>query len=482
MENPHKIVQNTTYLTLAFIFQKILSFIYFTLIARLVGVEGTGVYVFALSYTTVFSVFIDLGLSSVLTRELAKDKEHASKYLANVLAVKMILALLIALSVIVSINIFNKPPLTRLMVYLAAIIMVLDSFTLSFWAVFRAVQNFFYEATSVIITQTIIVAVGITGLLLNFPIYILIIALICGSFINFIYSLVLVIKKLQIKIKFEFDRDVLKFLFKIAIPFALAGIFTKFYSYLDQVLLSFLASDQALGWYSVPYKITFALQFIPAAFGAALFPAMSSYFVCNSDLLKKSFEKSTAYLIILALPISVGIGVLAREIILNIYGAKYEPSILSLQLLISGLVFIFVNFPVGSLLNACNKQVANTVILGVTMMINLILNLILIPRFSYFGASVSALASSIILCCLGIYLAGKIIKYDWRYLVKILLKSFLAALVMGVAVFYLKNIINYLVVIPIGALIYFIVLFLVKGLTILEVISLYHSVRQRKIV
>ncbi|HEX9664689.1 MAG TPA: oligosaccharide flippase family protein, partial [Patescibacteria group bacterium] len=239
MANPKSIAQNTTYLTISFVFQKILSFIYFTLIARLIGVEGTGIYVFAISYTTIFSVFIDLGLSPVLTRESARNKEQSEKYLANILGLKIILSFFILLAVLTSINLVGKPPLTRLMVYLASALMVLDSFTLSFWALFRGWQNFFYEAKSVVFTQIIIVTVGITGILLKFPLYVLVIALISGSVFNFSYSLILLKKNLTIKPRLEFDKKTVRFLLTIAIPFALAGIFTRFYSYLDQVLLSF---------------------------------------------------------------------------------------------------------------------------------------------------------------------------------------------------------------------------------------------------
>ena len=64
-----------------------------------------------------------------------------------------------------------------------------------------------------------------------------------------------------------------------ALPFALAGIFTKVYSYIDTVLLSSFLGSKAVGYYSIPSKITFAFQFIPMAFSAALFPAMSKFFV-----------------------------------------------------------------------------------------------------------------------------------------------------------------------------------------------------------
>ena len=83
------VARNTTYYTAALIFQKILAFIYFSLIARFLGVEDTGKYTFALTFTTLFAIFIDLGLGPVLTREIAKAKEKTGQYLSNILALKI---------------------------------------------------------------------------------------------------------------------------------------------------------------------------------------------------------------------------------------------------------------------------------------------------------------------------------------------------------------------------------------------------------
>ena len=69
------IAKNTSYFTLALIVQKIISFSYFTIIARNLLPDDLGKYYFAISFTTIFAIFIDLGLSNVLMREVPKIKE-----------------------------------------------------------------------------------------------------------------------------------------------------------------------------------------------------------------------------------------------------------------------------------------------------------------------------------------------------------------------------------------------------------------------
>ena len=71
LAEPAALVRNTSYFTLALVAQKVISFLYFTFLARLLGPEAIGKYIFALSLTTVFSVLLDLGLANVLTRQVA---------------------------------------------------------------------------------------------------------------------------------------------------------------------------------------------------------------------------------------------------------------------------------------------------------------------------------------------------------------------------------------------------------------------------
>ncbi len=458
-----KIAKNTAYLTAAFVGQKMLSFVYFTLIARFAGVEDTGKYFFALSFTTVFSIFVDLGLSPVLIREASRRKERLSEFLNNILGVKLILSALSAGAVALVINLLDYPDITRQLVYLAAIIMVLDSFHLIFYAVFRSKQNLKYEAMGVVIGQFLTLLVGGSALYFGWPIYFLILAVMANSLFNFFFSSFLIIKKLKLKPRFRFDKKVLKFLFKIAVPFALAGIFVKV-NFFDSVLLSILTTDEYVGWYSVPFKITFALQFIPLAFSASLYPAFSAYFMTSKEKLAGTFERAAMYLMIISVPTAVGIASLADKIIINIYGTEYSPSILPLQILIFALIPIFLNFPVGALLNACDKQTTNTINMGISTAVNIILNLFLIVKFNIVGAAVAALTSHTLLFALGMYWTPKVAPYTKKKLALFTFKIFFSAIIMGGVILYLKEFVNFMILIPIGALIFFAVAIILRAI------------------
>ncbi|MFZ5365340.1 MAG: flippase [Patescibacteria group bacterium] len=470
------IAKNTTFLTVAYVIQKIISFFYFIFITRMIGVDDVGKYTFALGFTTLSAVFIDWGLSQILIRECAKYKEKTQKYLAATLAFRLASSVFVYLAVIVAINVFVRlagyDPITIQLVYLSGIVMILDSFTLGFWGVFRGHQNLKYESIGVVGNQIIVIAVGTASLLLGWPLHFLIVAFIAGSLFNLIFSAALAKNKLKLALNFSWDKQLIKFLLKLAFPFALLAIFGRMYGYIDQILLYFLSGEKSLAFYSAGYKMIFALQFIPSAFAAAIFPAMSHYFVRSRDQLKVIFDKSMAYLTILAVPMMFGLASLAREIIITAYKSEYEPSILGLQILSVGLIFVFLNFPLGSLLNATDRQILNTKLVGVTMLINLILNAILIPWLSFIGAGIAFLFSHGFLFSAGLLAARKIIPYSKKLLVFIFAKSILSAGVMSMVLLALKDRINLLIAIGLGAAVYFIMMFLVKGLDKSDLIEL----------
>ncbi len=468
------IAKNTSYFTFALILQKILSFTYFILIARVLGAENIGKYYLAISLTTIFAIFIDLGLANVLTREIAKRKDRASELLGSVLAIKLPLAAVSLVSVITLINLMGYPELIKDLVYIFAISMILDSFTLSFFSTIRGFHNLFFESVSSVVFQIIVLTLGLTALHLGLGLRWLAAALAAASIFNFVYSLFLVKFRWKIKIIPVFNKKLIKLMIGITIPFALFSIFQRIYTYLDTVLLSVLAGDKYVGLYQVSFKIIFALQFLPMAFVASVYPAFASYWKNNKDQLVVTFERAMNYLIIISLPISAGIFILANNIIL-LFKEGFGGAVLPLRLIIISLPFIFLNFPIGSLLNACDRQKINTRNMGIALLVSVALNLVLIPEFQTVGASITVIAANLTMFILGMREVPKIIAYRPRKIIAIFLKSLSAVIIMSLAIFYLKQFLNVFIVAGIGGILYFAALFLFGGFKKEDIVSIWRA-------
>ncbi len=471
MANP-TLTKNTTYYTAALTIQKILAFIYFWFISNSLFPNQLGQYVFALSFATMFSIFVDLGFSPVLTREASKDPKQANLYLKNVLGLKIPLAVVAIIAVYIFINISGKPADVRLLVYLASIIMVLDSFSLSFWVIFRARQNLKYESITTIFVQLIIFILGLLALKTTGQVSYLMCALLAASIFNFFLSFFLLKSRLHFSLKPSYNPEIVKHFLKIIPAFALAGIFVKIYNSSDSVILGYLDSDQAVGFFAVPAKIVYALQqIIPAAFSAVIFPAFSYYYVNSKDLLSKTFFKAFSYLTIISLPISAGLISLAPQIISTIWPA-YLKVIPTFVIMSAAIPFIFLAFPTGYLLNSCDKQNKTTLNRGIITALAVSLNLILIPKLSFFGAGITFFITNSILLFLDLFWVKTTIIIDYSAVIKIVFKSTAASIIMIIGIYLIKPYSHMIMLIPFGVMLYFGSLYLLKGFSFAEVSEL----------
>lgn len=462
------LTRNTTYYIAALIVQKIISFTYFSILATQLGSENIGKYFLAISFASIFHIFIDLGIINILIRDTARDQNQAQHLFSLNLAIKLPLTVVIFVLINFLSQLLGYSEELKSMIALTAIIMILDNFIITFYGMFRAYHNLKFESFGTIIFQIIVFLSGLLILQFTKKPLILLVALLLASLFNFIYSLTLIIVKLKLNIRPLFLLVEIKKLLKKTIPFTLAGIFTKIYAYIDTVFLSLFVSAQAIGYYSLPYKMTFSLQFIPLAFMASLYPLFSTYYNKNQQTLTNFYQQSLFYLLLIILPISLGTILLADQIILTIYGQQFQPSILSLQILMIGLIFVFLNFPAGNLLNACHRQKLNSRNIGLIMVLNIILNLILMKIFnlSFIGASLASSISSILLFIINFIITLKLVNFNFVNFSQKMLKLILSLVIMLLAVGVLKNYLIFIVNIIFAGLIYFILIFLTGCLKI----------------
>lgn len=445
--------------------QKIISFVYFTMIANHLGAENTGKYFFALAFTTVFVVFVDLGLTSVLVRESAKHREKIQSYFSTILSVKIGLGILTYIATIVTINLMGYPEETRHLVYLSGVTMLFDSLHLTLYGVLRAIGNLKYEAIGIVGSQFLTLTMGTAFLYLNFPLFYLILAFTISSFLNVLYVTYILYKKYKINLTPHYDREIFVHIAKIALPFAFAAVFARVYSYIDSILLSKLAGDVQVGLYSVPYKITYAFQFFPLALMAVLYPKFSEYFATNKQKLAFVFERGIKYLLIIVMPITFGIGVLSHDIILTFFRPEYVNSQLPLQILLVGLIFSYISFPIGAFLNACNRQVTQTTIVGLVMVINIILNVLLIPYYGVVGSAISALVGNMFLTILGYIFVPKVTAVSHWFIIKSILQIGISGVAMAIVVWGANLYYHFIFAIIVGAIIYTMMLFVTGAIT-----------------
>lgn len=474
-----QLARNTLMLTAASIGQKLIAFLYFALIARTIGEESLGSYFIALAMVTTIGVLDDVGLTSVTIREVAKTPERAKELIRNVIGIKLItMPITIALAFLLP-DWRGFDAETTMLVQIAITVMLLDTLSLSMYGVLRGLHQLRYESMGIFIGQTLTALFGVTALVMStsasvvfghgtatssIDLRLLVLALIVGSAWNMIFSIVQVIRRLGF--------DALKPSYTQAIPmlrmsfmFFLAAVFVKVYSYIDSFTIEEFLGKGAVGVYAVAYKFTYAFQFLPLAFIGALYPTMSSL-AHNHAELNKTLIKAEWYLAMLATPIVFGIFSLAPEIIDFFYGADYAEAGPVLGVLIFVLLFIFLDFPIGSLLNATGNQAVKTGLMGGAMVINIVGNLVLVPQYGIMGAAIAALFTFTFLFCGGWIAVARITAASFTELIRETFGFFAAGAVMAIVVMLTKEYVYWMLTIPIGAAVFFGIAFATRTLTV----------------
>jgi O-antigen/teichoic acid export membrane protein len=451
MNSVQKIAKNTFVLLISQIITVVLGFVYIIYSAKYLGVDGFGTLSFALAFAGIFGIFSDLGLCSLATREISRDKSKTSEYLGNLFIIKISLGILTFGLIALTINLLNYPYQTILVVYLIGLSVILTNINAIFNSVFQAYEKLEYQSIGQIINSLLLFIGIFVAIYLEFDILGFSLVYLITSFVVFIYSFIISktrFASLKLKINWYFW----KFMFKEALPLSLAAIFSVIAFRIDTVMLSIIIDNNAVGLYTAAYRLIESLTFVPIVFTASIYPVFSKLHISSQDSLRLSYYKSFKYLIMIGIPIGVGTTILAEKIILLIYGYDFVESIHALQVLIWLIPIFFLTYMFRWLLVSINKQNLLLKILLICMCLNIILNLILIPYFSFIGASLITLITeliSFIFCYY--YLSTLICKIQ---IGKILVKPIIASIIMSIfLLIFIEN--NILLLILISIILYF---------------------------
>jgi len=406
MSHGKAIVKNAAWLMGAQAAQKAIAFLTFTVVARLVGVAVTGKFFFAVSVTSVFVILTDLGLTPVVIREMAADEDKGRSVLAQALRAKFFLIPLAIVCSLLYAWLAKVEPEIFLGVAVACLVMSADALSLLWYGAIRGRRRLEFEAVGMFLTQVVTAVVSLVVAWRHGGVVGLAFGLFCGSAWNLIWS-VWQANKLKLTPQ-KTGGWTMRHLLRAALPFALAGIFVKVYSYTDTLLLKQFHDAVAVGYYAVAYKVTYAFQFLPLAFVAALYPSMSAAYASKERAaLSRILSGSLRLMMILSVPITACLSALAYRLVPLIYGQAYLGSIAPLTILPWVLIPIFLDFPVGSLLNATHRAEQKTMAMGLAMVVNVTANILLVPSLGPTGAAWAGVVSFWLLFFAGAWFARR---------------------------------------------------------------------------
>lgn len=451
-----KVAKNTSILFVSQSMSYILVFLYTFFSARYLGPENFGILSFAIAFASIFGIFTDLGLSTLTVRNVSRELKQSNKYLNNVGIFRIIISGAAFFLVILIVNTLNYPEITKNVVYLIYFYVIFNNLSNLIYSIFQAHKKIEYQAVGQIINNVGIFFGVLLSIYLNLNVLGFGVIYLISAIIVFFYITIIYINKFN-KPRPEFDWGFLKPLILEAIPLSISLIFLSLVFRVDTVILSIFKGEIAVGYYSAAYRLLEALLIIPTVFNTSIYPFVSEYFISKAHSLCFIYKKSFEYLFIISIPIAVGGFLLSDKVILLIYGAQYNTSITIFSILILVTPIIFLTYIYGFLYSAINKQDLFLKISGLCLLINVTLNLILIPKFSYIGAAVVTLLTEIVSFSLGFHYMSKLI-CPIR-LKNIITKPLIASLIMALVIWKISN---FIIIIGVAPFVYFLILFLLK--------------------
>ncbi len=428
-------------------------------IARTLGDVAFGKYSFVIALTAIFAIFSDLGYNTLMVREVARDPAQAGRYLKNILGIRLVLSLIIFTAIVIIINATGYHADMKNLIYVFAIYTLILSISDVFKMVFRASERMQYESAITMISNIVRVVLGVSVLLRGYGLMGIALVFLLYSLLDLLLSF-LVCKTRFVRPGVALDPGFWKGTVIIALPMGLVTILSLIYIRTDTIMLAIMGGVAVVGWYNAAYNLVLGFTPIPHLFMNAILPLMSRLHVSSKDSLVMGYEKALTYLLISGLPIAMGMSLLADEIILLLYGEGFANSVIALEILAWDVLLIFICLPLGFMLVAINRQNRMAVIVGGCALLNIVLNLILIPGFSYIGAAIATLITETVLFLAYFYVISK---YLYKLpLHKIVMRPLIATAVTALFI-HLCSGLNLVVIIIYATVLYLVVLYLIGG-------------------
>lgn len=460
MNTIQRIAKNTVFLAGSNIIGFIFSFFFLVYTTRYLGSEKYGLLSFAIAFASLTIFLADIGISSVIVRDVARDKALAATYVGNAILIKIILAVVTLLGTAAVGIALGYPFSTMKIVLVITLSLIVVSFSGIISSILSAYEIMEYISIGSVIYNLIMLTFAMLAISLGADVYGFTYVYLFSSIVSLSYFALVASKKIP-RPKWNVNAAFWRYLVGEAIPFGLSSVFIRVYYYIDTMMISLLISNpnEIMGWYNAAYRMVIILSFIPVTFLGSVYPIMSKFYVSSDKYLGFMYERSFKYLMTLAIPIGVGTTILGDDLISLIYRSDFAPSAIALQILIWSEVLIFISSPFGYLLNSINKQIIVAKQTMLAAALNIILNIYLIPQYSYVGASSATVATQLFSFFFLLHFASKEGYGLPRNMISSLFKILFACLIMALFIERFNQLPMPLLI-SISVIIYFTLIFL----------------------
>lgn len=384
------IVKNTFWLAIAEGISKLFSIIQTLQITRYLGVEGYGIYSFAISFVSLFSVLADFGFGTLLIRDIAKNKLKIGEYLVNLTILKLLLSTVSLVLIFGSTIFLGKSQYVLQVVILGGVAILLQNFLQFFHSVYRVFEKMQIETFSRIAYSVLLFILVQLVILANLGLLALMEIFIVAGVLSVVLNIV-IFKRLTLLSVSHINSSTWKKFLKNSWAFALAAVANYIYFRIDITMLSIMRDDRSVGLYSAAYNFVLVLNILPTVINPSLFGSISRLASKNVNTAKKFLVRGIWIIFVVGLLSSIFMWKMSGFITNLIFGPKFQGIENTIFILLLSSVCLITDRLLFDYFAIIHKQTANTMILVFATILNISINLWMIPHFGFFGAAISTL-------------------------------------------------------------------------------------------
>jgi len=395
-----------------------------------VGEEMYGFYFSLFNFAFILNILLDLGINNFNNRAISREHGHLKDYLAAIIPLKLVLTLVYAGVVFAAGKIIGYSEDQFKMLWVLVANQFLSSFILYFRSNISGLQYFRTDSLLSVLDRSLMII--FTGLLLwgnvfkePFKIEWFVYAQSLSYFLTLL-SVASIVRyrsgSFLHRINFKRSREILR----MSYPFALLILLMSLFNRVDSVMLERLLVNgkEEAGIYAQSFRIFDAASQFSLLFAALLLPMFSRMIKLGEDV-NDLVRTALPLLMVAGISLAISCNFYRSEILDLLYVDPALHSYTIFGILMVGFLFVSTSYIYGTLLTANNNLRQLNIVAGITVVLNVSLNLILIPRYQSVGAAISSLSSQAFYAIAQLALTRKILKISMNGDIMIKLAVFL---------------------------------------------------------
>jgi O-antigen/teichoic acid export membrane protein len=383
-----KILTESQYVLYINLVEKIVFFIFFLILARELDKSTYGLIATVFAFCNLSGSLFDLGFGFYFQRE--SDSKDIKSEMESAISFRLFLIILFAL--VIFVYFFSNLLIDPVIISIIGLLVYLNGFNVILNSFLYGRGKYKKSFIGYLLSRLVYVILIFLFIVLKVQSYLILLTLLISMVIHF-FILLDLCKNENLRIRLRFNRAILMKVLKSSVPIGLGSVFVLMYDRIDVLIIERMISFEAVAVYAIAYSLYRVPQIISSVILTPVYTDLSKTYSTNKAIEYHKIITVFIILIIVSVVSIIFVHLFGKSIVLFFYGDKYLSSIPYLKYLIFAVPGLFLNNLTGVISNSVRKEKIPMITTGITAVVNITANIILIHLYGIWGAVAATIIS-----------------------------------------------------------------------------------------